>query len=147
MTCEVCDILSVKAADDERLVLQSEYWRVELDKNQQVLGKAFVTLLDHKANLSAMTKEEWADFATVVKRMEVAANALFEPSHFNWLCLMNDAVKKGEQTHVHWHFQPRYTHPVTIDGDTFEDRIREKVDHIVSHDTFMLLTQSLKGAM
>lgn len=42
---------------------------------------------------------------------------------FNWSCLMNFAYRNDPpDPQVHWHFRPRYKHPVDFAGEKFEDR-------------------------
>ena len=101
--------------------MQTDRWRVVLDSNQQYLGKAFVTLVEHKESLSDLSTEDWNDFELLVKKLESAVKSAFKPNHFNWSCLMNIAAMNGQPTHVHWHMHPRYSQVVEVAGEPFED--------------------------
>ena len=49
--CEVCPLVKNQKVTDVEVLLQTRKWNVVLDKNQEYLGKAFVTLREHKAAL------------------------------------------------------------------------------------------------
>lgn len=119
-TCEIC---RRSDADDSRLLLQTDYWRVVLSFSQSYPGRLFIPLRRHAQSLSELSDEEWKDFKGIVRRVEAANLATFgEGRPFNWLCMMNDAYKKQPaEPHVHWHMLPRYEHPVDIKGVIFSD--------------------------
>lgn len=50
--CEICPLVKNQKVTDVEVLLQTRKWNVVLDKNQDYLGKAFVTLREHKAALS-----------------------------------------------------------------------------------------------
>lgn len=136
--CEICPIIATCNNGDDVLVLQSKYWRVVLDQDQRTLGKSFVTLLEHKQTLSELTEQEWIDFHHVVRQLESSVGRAFKPSHFNWQCLMNNAIVAKQPTHVHWHMHPRYAAPVQYAGETFVDSElilpKERTKHVVTRD-------------
>lgn len=119
--CEICPILATRNNGADVTVLETEYWRAVLDSDQRTLGKMFVTLRAHKASISDLTANEWTELRQVMQQLERAAATAFRPSHFNWSCLMNNAVVANQPTHVHWHFHPRYRQPSQFDGETFHD--------------------------
>jgi diadenosine tetraphosphate (Ap4A) HIT family hydrolase len=146
--CEICAILATHNDGKDVQVIETEKWRVVLDPNQQFIGKAFVTLLEHKASLSDLDTEDWKDFEALVKRLESALKKAFQPNHFNWSCLMNIAAMNGQETHVHWHIHPRYDKPITIAGETFEDTQwyprKERTDHIVGITVLQKIAEKIK---
>ena len=121
MECEICPILATHNDGADVTVQETRYWRAVLDGDQRYLGKMFVTLLEHKESVSDLSDEEWRDLHALMKALERAIGRAFRPSHFNWSCLMNNAVVAGQPTHVHWHLHPRYTSPVVFAGEVFED--------------------------
>ena len=84
--CEICPILATHNDDKDVQIIETEKWRVVLDSNQQFLGKAFVTLLEHKLSLSDLDTEDWRDFEALVKRLESALK-----KHFNQAILTGRA--------------------------------------------------------
>ncbi len=146
--CEICPILSSLNNGNDVQIIETEMWRVVLDPNQQYLGKSFVTLLDHKQTLSDLSSEEWQDFETLVKRLEFAIKEAFNPNHFNWSCLMNIAAMSNQETHVHWHIHPRYSIPISVAGEVFEDTQwyprKEKVDHVVDSEVLQRIAQEIR---
>lgn len=146
--CEICPIVATHNGGKDVQIFESKHWRVVLDSNQQFLGKAFVTLLEHKQAVSDLNRAEWEDLRSVMQTLEAAIKKAFQPSHFNWSCLMNIAAMKGQQTHVHWHLHPRYAEAVTINEQTFEDTQwyprKEKTDHSVDAETLHIVRAKIK---
>lgn len=146
--CEICPILATPNNGEDMQITETEKWRVVLDPNQQFLGKAFVTLLEHKSSLSDLDEADWRDFEILVKRLESAFKKAFQPSHFNWSCLMNIAAMNGKETHVHWHIHPRYDKSVKVDGEIFKDTQwnprKEKADHIVNKKVLQIISDKIK---
>lgn len=150
-SCEICPILETHNNGKDIQILESDYWRVVLDPNQRFLGKLFVTLLEHKPTLSDLSLEQWDDLHSVMKKLEGAIKQAFQPSHFNWSCLMNIAAMNDQQTHVHWHLHPRYAEPITVNGEVFEDTEwyprKEKTNHVASEETLRMIADTIKGDM
>lgn len=146
-SCAICPILVSRNDGRDVQVFETEYWRVVLDGDQRVLGKSFVTLLEHKESISDMSREQWQDLRRVIKRLEAGVSRAFSPSHFNWSCLMNNAVVAGQPTHVHWHLHPRYTQPVEFAGETFYDTElfppKERSTHVVPHGILLQIVQAM----
>ena len=69
----------------------------------------------------------------------------------NWECLMNNAVKAGQSTHVHWHLYPRYLGGATFAGEEFPDpkwpRHLEDAVHMVGDETFREIMQALRSRL
>lgn len=147
MSCEICPILASHNDGQDVLVFETTRWRVVLDADQRVLGKSFVTLLEHKESISDLSSEDWDELRDVMKRLENGAKKAFSPSHFNWSCLMNNAVVASQPTHVHWHMHPRYIHPVEFASETFYDTElfppKERTKHIVSRDVLLQITEAM----
>ena len=116
--CNSC--LYLKNPDGNILV--SDYWVVALAPNQGYLGRCYVTLKQHKGDLSSLSDKEWLDFADTSRRMEKALKSAFNATPFNWSCLMNNAYQhEPPQPHVHWHLLPRYEKSVKLNGLEFTD--------------------------
>ena len=105
------------------LILETKYWKVELNTSDQTnLGRAYITAKRNVDAMSDLTNEEWIDFGAVVKKLEAACKKAFGATMFNWTCLMNNAYQNDPPNpHVHWHFRPRYNHPVEFAGEIFTD--------------------------
>ncbi len=116
--CDIC----VKNDGISTSLLSTDYWYVILSPNQGYLGRAYVTLRDHKGSLSELSDPEWKDFAGIVRRLERAYKKGLGATLTNWTSLMNNAYKtKPNVPHVHWHSLPRYEQAVTINNVTFDD--------------------------
>lgn len=119
MTCENCDHLNNEAY---AILFENSDWRIVLRQDdQEYLGKVVVTLKTHKSLLSDLTANEWLQFEQAVQWYETAVRHAFSPTHFNWVCLMNNAAGRREETHVHFHVTPRYDKPVEFFGEMFID--------------------------
>lgn len=147
--CEICTHLNDAAGS----LLTTEYWNVVLAPDQGYLGRCYVTLREHKASLSDLSDEEWADYAAIVRKLEQAGRKAFDASLFNWACMMNNAYQEENASpHVHWHFRPRYRQPVVVNGVTFTDpqfghhydRDQRKT---VDADTFQEIIRRIRAAL
>lgn len=147
--CEICPILASQNSGQDVVVLETANWRAVLDSDQRTLGKMFVTLRAHKAAISDLASDEWAELHEVMIQLEKAANESFRPSHFNWSCLMNNAVVAGQPTHVHWHLHPRYTAPVEFAGEVFSDTElyppKERTTHPVSQELLHTIAAAIQS--
>ena len=116
-TCKLCSLLHTLEP-----IFETDYWKVVLNLDQGYLGRCFVTLKEHKGDLSELTNEEWLDFGSIVKKIELAIMQAFGAESFNWTCLMNNAYKHSQPNpHVHWHMRPRYRETVRFSDLDFSD--------------------------
>ena len=138
--CEICPLLVGQTAADDNVILQTERWVAVLDKNQCYLGKSFITLRQHKETLSELDEADWTELHQVIRQIEQAVKAAFGADVCNWECLMNNAIRAGRPTHVHWHLYPRYLGGTTFAGEEFPDpkwpRHLESGEHRVSEELF-----------
>lgn len=138
--CEICPLLVGQTAADDNVILQTERWVAVLDKNQCYLGKSFITLRQHKETLSDLDEADWTELRQVIRQIERAVKEAFSADVCNWECLMNNAVRAGRPTHVHWHLYPRYLGGATFAGEDFPDpkwpRHLESGEHRVSEELF-----------
>lgn len=118
-SCDVCS--GPEIYGELPSIVESDLWRVELNPNQQHLGRTFVGLRDHKPSLSDLSNKEVLEFHRIVVALEMGTRAAFGPDLFNWMCLMNNAKRDSQETHVHWHMVPRYSRPVEFGGHIFTD--------------------------
>ena len=117
--CEVCEVLK----KDLDVIFDSKHWRVSLDATDQYyLGRSFVTAKRHVDDLAELSKEEWEDLRSVMKKFETAVRGAFGAILFNWSCLMNGSCQeKPYNPQVHWHVRPRYDKKVIVAGEEFAD--------------------------
>ena len=108
--------------DAEYKISQTEHWNIYLSHNQTYLGRCLIALKRHTPDLAKLERAEWDDFVSLIEKLETSLLRSFEPSLFNWACLMNNAYQeKIPNPHVHWHLVPRYSHAVEFKGEVFED--------------------------
>lgn len=118
LKCDVCPYLN----NFDRNITQTKFWKVDINENQEYLGRSFVALKRHCPSLSELTKEEWMDFSSLVRNLEKAYKKTFNAKLINWTCLMNNAFKeKLANPHVHWHLRPRYEREVAFTRIIFKD--------------------------
>ena len=149
--CEICPLLVEDTTNKDNILLQTEDWVVVLDRNQPYLGKSFVTARSHVATISELSADEWSDLHVVMKKMEEAIKSAFGADVINWECLMNNAIKAGQPTHVHWHLYPRYLDGTVFAGEEFPDpqwpRHLEGVEHLVSDTVFAAIAAKVREAI
>jgi len=117
--CKVCELLAKNS--EEVVVYSGQHWRVALNPNQEYLGRCYVTMKKHTTSVNLITEQEWGEFTKISKKLENHIEKAFSPTHFNWSCLMNNAMRDNESTHVHWHLAPRYDRKIELFDETFED--------------------------
>ncbi len=146
--CDICPFVAEQTIDDPVVVLQTSRWNVVLDRNQCYLGKSFITLRQHKETLSDLDKVDWAELHQVICQIEQAVKEAFGADVCNWECLMNNAVKAGQPTHVHWHLHPRYLGGAIFAGEEFPDpkwpRHLESGEHHVSDELFGKIARAMQ---
>lgn len=147
--CHIC----VSNKELKASLLSTDYWHVVLSPDQGYLGRAYVTLREHKATLSELSEAEWQDYADIVKRLENACKVGLGASLSNWTCLMNNAYQEEPNLpHVHWHFRPRYKESVTLNGVTFNDpdfgfHYNREQKQEVDDKTFGIITDRIKASL
>jgi diadenosine tetraphosphate (Ap4A) HIT family hydrolase len=105
-----------------RFIFETDYWTIRLIPNQLYLGYCVVVLKRPCGDMAELTPDEVADFFVIAKKMEAAARQAFDATMFNWSCLMNLAYRNNPpDPQVHWHFRPRYNHPVKFADEIFTD--------------------------
>lgn len=105
-SCEICTILP--AVDEAFIFAQTEHWQVNLaDRDQTVLGRSYIGLKRHAAELDELTEVEEYEFRDLRNGLVAAIRASFSPVNFNIACLKNDAFKADpdntppEAAHIH----------------------------------------------
>ncbi|MGH7237202.1 MAG: HIT family protein [Candidatus Saccharimonadales bacterium] len=147
--CDACGFLNNLAPKTQ--ILDTEHWSVEIDgRNHAYLGRAYVTLKEHKPSLSNLNQQEWANFEEIVRRLEKAYKDAFGAEPLNWGCFMNHAFRSEPfNPHVHWHIYPRYKKAQVIDGITFDDPLfgnfyDDTAERLVSQDTVKEIASKLR---
>jgi diadenosine tetraphosphate (Ap4A) HIT family hydrolase len=81
--CDACEF--IKNPSPETQILDTEFWSVGIDgRNHAYLGRAYVTLKEHKASHSSLSREEWEDFQRLVVKLENAYKDAFGAEPLNW---------------------------------------------------------------
>ena len=94
---------------------ESEYWRLVINRNQNLLGKCMLVLRRHLETVPDLTVEEWTDLQPELRRANAALTAAFAPDHFNYAFLQN------QDRHIHLHIIPRYAEARIFAGIVFDD--------------------------
>ena len=145
--CDACEFLKTP----ENQVLVTDYWNVGIGNNHAYLGRAFVTLREHKGSLSELSEDEWQDFQSIIKKLESAYKLAFGAEPLNWGCFMNHAFRVDPANpHVHWHIFPRYKEAPIVNGIRFDDELYgnfydDKAERIVDNETVAAVIQTLKA--
>jgi diadenosine tetraphosphate (Ap4A) HIT family hydrolase len=106
--CPLCTNLSP-------ILYDTPYWRLALNRNQNLLGKTMLVLRRHLETVPDLTPAEWADLHTQLRTATTLLTRAFSPDHFNYAFLQN------QDRHIHLHIIPRYASPRTFSGLTFTD--------------------------
>lgn len=146
--CDICGF--IKNPTSKTQILDTQHWRVVVGDNQAYLGRAYVTLKEHKGSLGSLSQEEWSDFIELVAKLETAYKDALGAEPLNWGCFMNHAFREEPfNPHVHWHIYPRYKKAPVINGVTYDDKLfgnfyDDKAERIVSADIVEQIATILK---
>lgn len=99
----------------DTLIKEYKHWVVLLRTRHVTIGSLILVAKSEVTSLGDLTTEEWAEFKTVSNEMEALLKKVFNPDKFNYLALMM------KDPNVHFHFIPRYSKPVEINGKKFVD--------------------------
>ncbi len=138
--------------EEPRVIFETSYWKVKIMNEQRYFGRCIVALKRRWGDFVDINNEELLDFLEVVRKMEDLFRRTFNATMFNSACLMNNAYQVSPPNpQVHWHFRPRYNHPVEFGGEVFEDPnfgyhyLRgEEVDRIVSNELQAQIAEELR---
>ena len=108
-TCPLCGALQTS------VLHETAYWRVALNRNQNLLGKLIVVLRRHVEDVTLLSGEEWADLRGEVQWATDRLRRAFAPDHVNYAFLQN------QDRHVHLHVIPRYAGVRRIAGLDLSD--------------------------
>lgn len=136
----------------DRQIFESEYWKVELSRDQLYLGRAYVICKTTRESLSELTDDEFSDLHEVIKKYESLLKKTFGATLFNWSCLMNHAYREKPYTpQVHFHVRPRYENDVRVGDTVFRDpnfgdhyHLQDSMSNRVSEETFVGILERLK---
>ncbi len=109
-TCALCRV------DLGPVIADSTYWRLILNRNQDLLGKCFLVLRRHLEAVPMLSADEWSDLHRQIQSASEMLTRAFRPDHFNYAFLQN------QDRHVHLHIIPRYAGSRTFEGMEFADR-------------------------
>jgi diadenosine tetraphosphate (Ap4A) HIT family hydrolase len=107
--CALC------SADLAPILAESGYWRLALNRNQNLLGKCFWALRRHAEGVPELSMAEWLDLHQQLAYTARALALAFAPDHFNYAFLQN------QDRHAHCHVIARYASVRTFAGLSFED--------------------------
>ena len=97
------------------LIAVEQYWRLVLNRNQNLLGKCFWVLQRHEEQVVKLTDLEWKVLHRHIQDTVSAIQKLWEPDHFNIVFLQN------QDRHVHLHIIPRYAAERKVGIHIFDD--------------------------
>jgi len=97
------------------ILRESTFWRIAINRNQDILGKCIVVLRRHEEAVVRLRREEWAELQGEIGWLTQRLQDAFEPDHFNYAFLQN------VDRHVHVHVIPRYVEARTLAGRRFDD--------------------------
>jgi diadenosine tetraphosphate (Ap4A) HIT family hydrolase len=107
--CSLC------RADLGPVLDESTYWRLILNREQDLLGASFLALRRHVESPTELRPDEWAELRGSIQAARDLLARAFQPDHFNFAFLGN------VERHLHLHVLPRYASSRTAIGLTFTD--------------------------
>lgn len=124
------------------IVRESTYWRIAINRNQNLLGKLFIALRRHEESVAELTQDEWSELRDELRWAVKHLQEAFHPDHFNCAFLQN------HDRHVHLHVIPRYASARRFAGREFADpewpdHYRPGVEYLAPPDVIGLLAAAI----
>lgn len=127
----------------ENLIKEYEHWVALLRPEQVTVGSLVLAAKGDATRLGDLPREAWAEFAAVSEEMEHLLTRTFGAEKFNYLALMM------VDPNPHFHFIPRYSKPVEVNGNQYVDADWPEKTELnpieVDRQTFELIKDKLKG--
>ena len=127
------------------VIAECTYWRLILNKNQNLLGKCFLALRRHLEAVPQLSPAEWADLHSQMAQATHMLSLAFQPDHLNYAFLQN------QDRHIHLHIIPRYEEQRVFAGVTFDDPdypahyAVPALSRHLTQDQFAALAEQLRG--
>ncbi len=106
-------------------------------------GSLILAAKSNVTSLGELSEEEWSEFKIVCDFAEAITREKFGAEKFNYLALMM------KDPNVHFHFIPRYSKPVEIEGRVLTDNdwpIKTSLEEIeLSEAEFEIIRSKLKN--
>ena len=103
------------------ILYKSDNWKVVfVDWCQEFPGQCILS--SNKESLSDLSNDEWIELGILEKELERVCKKLFNSTMFNFACLMNNAYRDNEKSHVHFQFIPRYNGERVILNKKYKDK-------------------------
>ncbi|HJU37587.1 MAG TPA: HIT family protein [Gaiellaceae bacterium] len=112
---DVADCIACRGEWETPVLHESPFWRVVINRNQNLLGKTIIVLRRHEEDVPRLTSDEWADLLAELGWVTERVRHAFAADHFNYSFLMN------MDAHVHLHVIPRYLDSRELAGVQFSD--------------------------
>lgn len=97
------------------VIREFNHWVILLRPEQITVGTLVLAAKSEATHLGALTNDEWSEFASVCSFAENLLRSVFGAEKFNYLALMM------KDPNVHFHLVPRYSKPVAVGGQQFDD--------------------------
>lgn len=110
------------------LIKEYTYWAVVLRRDHVTPGSMIIFTKTSALHLGELGSKEWAEFSKVSKDCEGLVRKTFQAEKFNYLALM-----MGDPN-VHFHFIPRYSKPIKVNGKEFIDRDWPLMTELIEQD-------------
>ena len=101
--------------DEQNLIKEYKHWKLLVRNKHVKVGSCVAITKRHMSSLSEITDEELAEYAEVVRDVEVALKKSFQYDVIHHMMLM--FVDK----HTHFHIIPRYKMPRNFAGKEWID--------------------------
>lgn len=99
----------------QNIIQEYQHWVTLLRPDQVTVGSLVLAAKSEALHLGELPAEAWAEFAKVSSDSEEMTRQAFGAEKFNYLALMM------VDPNVHFHFVPRYSKPILVLGQEFQD--------------------------
>ena len=124
------------------VIKEFEHWVVVFRDRQVTIGSVIIMARDtSKDSLGELSAEAWAQFGEACQFVEGLLKKVFGAEKFNYLALMMFDPE------VHFHVIPRYSKPVTFEGQEFIDPDWPKATKKIALELDEVIKEKIKNTL
>lgn len=100
-------------------IKEFDHWILYLHFRQYFFGRCLVILKNHKTKVSELTNDEMAEFIYIYKKWDKAVSKLSAGKNYNTVIMISNTEHDIHNSHLHWHFIPRYNENIYFADNLF----------------------------
>lgn len=112
----------------EDFIKEFDHWILYLHFRQHFFGRCLLILKKHKIKLSELSQIELTEFIIIYKKWEKAITKLSVNKNYNTNIIISNTEHNIHNSHLHWHFIPRYNGKFIFNNKKFPADTKKQTD-------------------